>query len=56
MLGMIIDATIGTPIGSAIAQVFLLLGFALGCILTEAKYRRLMRIRTKLVRRGPKPA
>ncbi len=46
MLEMIINATIGTPIGSAIAQVSLLLGFALGCILTEAKYRRIMRIRS----------
>lgn len=39
------DGMIATELASVIASTFALLGFALGCVLTENKWRRVLRIR-----------
>ncbi len=50
------DGMIATELASLIASVFALIGFALGCILTEHKWRRILRIKPKPIKCGPKPA
>ena len=52
----IADGMIATPLASLIASGFALIGFALGCALTEDKWRRRLTKKGTLRKDGPKPA
>lgn len=49
------DGMIAVELASLIASGFALLGFAIGCILTESKYRMVKRIRAGRAGRAVRP-